>query len=162
MNASCLAVPSLVPGRAVKIRVTWTPSSSLIDSLHFGTAFLTLGRKIKSQTVKSAGASSGMLVLYSEKYATAAPRSHNQEERICLVASELPANSCEIVVDRWCNSLVDVPSSMCHFLCLTERSEEHTSELQSLLRISYAVFCLKKKTINLVTTLLKLISPITY
>src|SRR3546814_8477868 len=26
------------------------------------------------------------------------------------------------------------------------RSEEHTSELQSLLRISYAVFCLKKKT----------------
>src|SRR3546814_963194 len=35
--------------------------------------------------------------------------------------------------------------------CLTEhsvgtpRSEEHTSELQSLMRISYAVFCLKKK-----------------
>src|SRR3546814_6466601 len=28
----------------------------------------------------------------------------------------------------------------------TERSEEHTSELQSLMRISYAVFCLKKKT----------------
>src|SRR3546814_3387166 len=32
-----------------------------------------------------------------------------------------------------------------------ERSEEHTSELQSLMRISYAVFCLKKKkTINTV------------
>src|SRR3546814_5256296 len=31
-------------------------------------------------------------------------------------------------------------------LALT-RSEEHTSELQSLMRISYAVFCLKKKTI---------------
>src|SRR3546814_9314464 len=28
------------------------------------------------------------------------------------------------------------------------RSEEHTSELQSLMRISYAVFCLKKKTLN--------------
>src|SRR3546814_6527827 len=28
-----------------------------------------------------------------------------------------------------------------------ERSEEHTSELQSLMRISYAVFCLKKKTV---------------
>src|SRR3546814_5989278 len=28
---------------------------------------------------------------------------------------------------------------------LEERSEEHTSELQSLMRISYAVFCLKKK-----------------
>src|SRR3546814_4203342 len=29
---------------------------------------------------------------------------------------------------------------------VTLRSEEHTSELQSLMRISYAVFCLKKKT----------------
>src|SRR3546814_433919 len=29
-----------------------------------------------------------------------------------------------------------------------ERSEEHTSELQSLMRLSYAVFCLKKKTIT--------------
>src|SRR3546814_7565103 len=31
-------------------------------------------------------------------------------------------------------------------LLLLGRSEEHTSELQSLMRISYAVFCLKKKT----------------
>src|SRR3546814_8931534 len=30
-------------------------------------------------------------------------------------------------------------------LCSPGRSEEHTSELQSLMRISYAVFCLKKK-----------------
>src|SRR3546814_2595079 len=29
--------------------------------------------------------------------------------------------------------------------CRKNRSEEHTSELQSLMRISYAVFCLKKK-----------------
>src|SRR3546814_5956299 len=29
--------------------------------------------------------------------------------------------------------------------CRVPRSEEHTSELQSLMRISYAVFCLKKK-----------------
>src|SRR3546814_4788353 len=29
-----------------------------------------------------------------------------------------------------------------------KRSEEHTSELQSLMRISYAVFCLKKKKTN--------------
>src|SRR3546814_3163433 len=32
--------------------------------------------------------------------------------------------------------------------CEVDRSEEHTSELQSLMRISYAVFCLKKKKIN--------------
>src|SRR3546814_4205024 len=35
------------------------------------------------------------------------------------------------------------------------RSEEHTSELQSLMRISYAVFCLKKKTDSIQTTLTK-------
>src|SRR3546814_3417960 len=32
-----------------------------------------------------------------------------------------------------------------------KRSEEHTSELQSLMRISYAVFCLKKKTTKTAT-----------
>src|SRR3546814_3816852 len=32
---------------------------------------------------------------------------------------------------------------------VAERSEEHTSELQSLMRISYAVFCLKKKNISI-------------
>src|SRR3546814_3885619 len=34
----------------------------------------------------------------------------------------------------------------CSSAAITGRSEEHTSELQSLMRISYAVFCLKKKT----------------
>src|SRR3546814_6744208 len=36
------------------------------------------------------------------------------------------------------------------------RSEEHTSELQSLMRISYAVFCLKKKTKSIYTHIAKL------
>src|SRR3546814_5921565 len=40
---------------------------------------------------------------------------------------------------------------------LTNRSEEHTSELQSLMRISYAVFCLKKKNTQEHTTTLQLI-----
>src|SRR3546814_5695110 len=34
---------------------------------------------------------------------------------------------------------------------VTSRSEEHTSELQSLMRISYAVFCLKKKNQDTIT-----------
>src|SRR3546814_6456586 len=34
----------------------------------------------------------------------------------------------------------------CSAMAAMIRSEEHTSELQSLMRISYAVFCLKKKT----------------
>src|SRR3546814_9810464 len=40
-----------------------------------------------------------------------------------------------------------------------DRSEEHTSELQSLMRISYAVFCLKKK-INIKVKRTKLLSTI--
>src|SRR3546814_3687098 len=39
-----------------------------------------------------------------------------------------------------------------HFPCFA-RSEEHTSELQSLMRISYAVFCLKKKNNKIQLTL---------
>src|SRR3546814_5246087 len=38
---------------------------------------------------------------------------------------------------------VDKPSV--HDMLCPSRSEEHTSELQSLMRLSYAVFCLKKK-----------------
>src|SRR3546814_8246279 len=50
-------------------------------------------------------------------------------------------------------SAVDLPLSAPHGerrprTVGNERSEEHTSELQSLMRISYAVFCLKKKTNN--------------
>src|SRR3546814_4685752 len=36
---------------------------------------------------------------------------------------------------------------------IQKRSEEHTSELQSLMRISYAVFCLKKKTTKALTSI---------
>src|SRR3546814_6337650 len=44
------------------------------------------------------------------------------------------------------------------------RSEEHTSELQSLMRISYAVFCLKKKKQHVIThinTNYKIMTPVT-
>src|SRR3546814_20509259 len=40
----------------------------------------------------------------------------------------------------------DGPQADCWIYEDLVRSEEHTSELQSLMRISYAVFCLKKKT----------------
>src|SRR3546814_3893572 len=40
--------------------------------------------------------------------------------------------------------------SACHGE-FAERSEQHTSELQSLMRLSYAVFCLKTKTTNIIT-----------
>src|SRR3546814_4983512 len=45
-------------------------------------------------------------------------------------------------------TLLRVYFSVAHDPTQLNRSEEHTSELQSLMRISYAVFCLKKKTNN--------------
>src|SRR3546814_6859215 len=42
-------------------------------------------------------------------------------------------------------ALCDKPRSLNMASSQSTRSEEHTSELQSLMRISYAVFCLKKK-----------------
>src|SRR3546814_3676728 len=42
-----------------------------------------------------------------------------------------------------------LPPSNCAEAGVENRSEEHTSELQSLMRISYAVFCLKKKRLIL-------------
>src|SRR3546814_8355823 len=45
-------------------------------------------------------------------------------------------------------STTTIASSTTTPIASTIRSEEHTSELQSLMRISYAVFCLKKKTNN--------------
>src|SRR3546814_8790920 len=44
--------------------------------------------------------------------------------------------------------LITVPGQRLRF-----RSEEHTSELQSLMRISYAVFCLKKKNLLIIILL---------
>src|SRR3546814_7246043 len=47
---------------------------------------------------------------------------------------------------------VGAPLDRAHLVRIAERSDEHTSELQSLMRISYAVFCLKKTTIKLKIT----------
>src|SRR3546814_2570692 len=42
-------------------------------------------------------------------------------------------------------SMTKPVTAMAAMILIEDRSEEHTSELQSLMRISYAVFCLKKK-----------------
>src|SRR3546814_1438848 len=49
-------------------------------------------------------------------------------------------------VDHWPPGVVGLEDRPARF---HHRSEEHTSELQSLMRISYAVFCLKKKKNNI-------------
>src|SRR3546814_2190686 len=51
------------------------------------------------------------------------------------------SEACEkLTAARFASDVMGVPT-----IVLARRSEEHTSELQSLMRISYAVFCLKKK-----------------
>src|SRR3546814_4030116 len=52
-------------------------------------------------------------------------------------------------------ALLPVPDQPAHEAAgvLDRRSEEHTSELQSLMRISYAVFCLKKKKTNIIANI---------
>src|SRR3546814_9431049 len=48
-------------------------------------------------------------------------------------------------------SLERIFSELPHVALKDDRSEEHTSELQSLMRISYAVFCLNKKKTQITT-----------
>src|SRR3546814_5054643 len=48
-------------------------------------------------------------------------------------------------IDRYFREAITQDIKRRYATCFVARSEEHTSELQSLMRISYAVFCLKKK-----------------
>src|SRR3546814_5603443 len=48
-------------------------------------------------------------------------------------------------LDLWLSDTQEMVPRSKMYLALDDRSEEHTSELQSLMRISYAVFCLKQK-----------------
>src|SRR3546814_10170959 len=56
------------------------------------------------------------------------------------------ASRCEVFVHGACvGSGIEFPAFAARITASPARSEEHTSELQSLMRISYADFCLKKK-----------------
>src|SRR3546814_3693876 len=63
---------------------------------------------------------------------------------LCDVEAAHPVNQKPV----WANYGDVFPFTSHVRIIRTMRSEEHTSELQSLMRISYAVFCLKKKTTN--------------
>src|SRR3546814_5197467 len=58
-------------------------------------------------------------------------RIHNQDQAPSLLSTRAPR------IRSWQHAS--------HRSCRHQRSEEHTSELQSLMRISYAAFCLKKQ-----------------
>src|SRR3546814_4158195 len=81
-----------------------------------------------------------------------AVESVQQVEALRLQQFEVVLGDVDLVVERRRLELVgDLVDRLGHEVGpdlrgLTPRSEENTSELQSLMRISYAVFCLKKKT----------------
>src|SRR3546814_4231654 len=63
------------------------------------------------------------------------------------------AMSCAVLSAGWPTSAArPAECTVLSGKCCLSRSEEHTSELQSLMRISYAVFCLKKKTVQITIT----------
>src|SRR3546814_2766426 len=65
---------------------------------------------------------------------------------VALAGGSSTAGASELETFASCEELDDwMQSSQGAARTLPTRSEEHTSELQSLMRISYAVFCLKKK-----------------
>src|SRR3546814_15271016 len=72
--------------------------------------------------------------------------------RSCLLDRVIVAGGCIINADKIERSVIGVRSRIGKgtvirntYMMGSDRSEEHTSELQSLMRISYAVFCLNKK-----------------
>src|SRR3546814_3755445 len=65
-------------------------------------------------------------------------------------SSIAPASPMSSVIAAMCSRpAIARSSASCRLPATITRSEEHTSELQSLMRISYAVFCLKKKNNHL-------------
>src|SRR3546814_1081911 len=68
------------------------------------------------------------------------PTSHSGSKSSCTAATSGRARSSDTLVRGHGRTSSALP------ICV-RRSDEHTSELQSLMRISYAVFCLKKKTL---------------
>src|SRR3546814_7579116 len=68
--------------------------------------------------------------------------------RMNIIAMAAHANTCVIPQLMLGNAVMNEQS-----LSGLRRSEEHTSELQSIMRISYAVFCLKKKKTEHTTTM---------
>src|SRR3546814_8739335 len=75
-------------------------------------------------------------------YATPSAPIDQNAGRTFAVGTKTPRSMSPMVLQP-VNAIAESSSPL---MMPTARSEEHTSELQSLMRISYAVFCLKKKT----------------
>src|SRR3546814_7623221 len=68
--------------------------------------------------------------------------------RVCEAASTKRFSKRLSLISAWRSDASPWVTLTKSYTTRRSRSEEHTSELQSLMRISYAVFCLKKKNTN--------------
>src|SRR3546814_2117056 len=73
-----------------------------------------------------------------------APADYQQGDAFRIIYIHVPS--------AWMSMFIYAVMGVASFIALVWRSEEHTSELQSLMRISYAVFCLKKKNTDQTNT----------
>src|SRR3546814_3381080 len=97
-------------------------------------------RDITNEAPPSGAVSSGAVVTHGPAAEAAAP----------LV--EMLLGAVPVRLELWDGTSVGPDGETCTIRLRSPdalRSEEHTSELQSLMRISYAVFCLKKNTSNI-------------
>src|SRR3546814_9099466 len=81
------------------------------------------------------------------------PLAQGSANRWALLASTAldpgrSARHCWLMAEETDFSSLSFEDALKRLDAIVQRSEEHTSELQSLMRISYAVFCLKKKNNN--------------
>src|SRR3546814_2101653 len=113
---------STSPGAAGTLHVVATPIGNLSD---LSPRALDTLRAVAAICAEDTRHTSQLLAHFGIERPLVALHEHNEDEMAGrLVARLLAGESLALVSDR---------------------SEEHTSELQSLMRISYAVFCLKKK-----------------
>src|SRR3546814_6447955 len=74
----------------------------------------------------------------------------SEADRVRIFANKAKSLDCTIMdlADDIAYGVHDLEDAISLGLVSTERSDEHTSELQSLMRISYADFCLQKKKLK--------------
>src|SRR3546814_7877080 len=115
---------------------------NVMDNLAFARVHL-VGTSVGSMVAQYLGATAGhrliSLTLVAAGSLVPEPAWPIWDKRVAAVRSGGLITQVPIVYPAWFSGAVDQGLL---------RSEEHTSELQSLMRISYAVFCLKKKKSN--------------
>src|SRR3546814_9156915 len=120
----------------------WSPCQATSPSRLPGSAFGQVLRRTAVPAARLDSAAAGCVVDYSD-WTTALAS---------LIAASLRCGmvSCRHFLFA---ASIELPVSLSGIgMVAPERSEEHTSELQSLMRISYAVFCLQKKKYPITTT----------